>query len=597
MRDSTSTTMAESEPRPESRAIVTNQHGYRGRVRSGCLTCRSRKIRCDELKPVCENCTKFGKRPCVYKKKLPRHSASTTIPNIHAYTASNGPASEGRAPETSSSSSPIFQDQLHNLLVHALRNTTSKTISSESVNDGSPTFGAPEGYGGSMRPPNEISFKVNDMNRDVISPSTLISRDIKLTTTMDFLTAGEIPFQLSFSFFVETVEFPPITPFDPVNWQQFKHSVTELGMSNTAIASAIIAVSALYKAQLYILPLSNALSLYQTSENAYEKSLHDESQDFDTIIAATFLSCLFQFVHYEAVPRLRNPSPVFLEKLQHWAQDPSSHSELSSRIVLWLRILHAMTIRGGGMGLISDSICDLFPSYTTRTPNLPLTSSHQSNSSTQLFQTLSTPIFEFYFQLQVISGEIAKLTHYHRSRTTGGDQEEVIQQVELAKNKLHALYKSRSAIQSQTPGDLRSNLAPKIAYSLISLIGVCTAAWHAEFIEIDRLLGDPVSKSTQARQAMDEIQDIVDGDWNAYDGDKLNPGYLRPLFLYAIECMDRDQNQWAVERLKQIRNPICRGDFFASFGKALSDAQLRKDRRVTSKYFCIWYFGLPPPFI
>jgi hypothetical protein len=61
--------------------------------------------------------------------------------------------------------------------------------------------------------------------------------------------------------------------------------------------------------------------------------------------------------------------------------------------------------------------------------------------------------------------------------------------------------------------------------------------------------------------------------------------------------MDRDESQWAVERLEQIKNPICRSDFFASFAKALSDAQLRKERRITSKYFCIWYFGVEPPFM
>lgn len=210
---------------------------------------------------------------------------------------------------------------------------------------------------------------------------------------------------------------------------------------------------------------------------------------------------------------------------------------------------------------------------------------------------LSTPIFEFYFQLQMISGKIAKQTHYHRSRTTGVDQEVVVRQMVRIKSQLHSLWDSRSATQRQTPEDLRSNLAPKIANPIITLIGVCTAAYHAEFVEIDRVLGDPVSELTDSKEAMRRIREIIDGDWNAYDGGKLNSGYLRPLFLYAIECMDHDENQWAVERLERIKNPICRSEFFAWFGQALSNAQLRKERRVTSKYFCIWYFGVPPPFM
>jgi hypothetical protein len=198
----------------------------------------------------------------------------------------------------------------------------------------------------------------------------------------------------------------------------------------------------------------------------------------------------------------------------------------------------------------------------------------------------------------MISGEISRLTHYHRSRTTGGDQEEVVHRIAHFKSRIRALWESRSTTQRQSPEELRSCFAPKIAKPIIALIGVCAAAYHGEFVEMDRVLGDPVSESTDSKQSMRRIRELVDGDWNAYDeGGKLNPGYLRPLFLYAIECMDRDENLWAVERLEQIKNPICRSDFFAAFGKALSDAQLRHERRVTSKYFCIWYFGVAPPFI
>lgn len=63
---------------------------------------------------------------------------------------------------------------------------------------------------------------------------------------------------------------------------------------------------------------------------------------------------------------------------------------------------------------------------------------------------------------------------------------------------------------------------------------------------------------------------------------RLNPGYLGPLFLYAIECMDREENERAVGKISQIRNQIYRSQFFGTFGKALSGAQLRKERRVTS---------------
>lgn len=253
------------------------------------------------------------------------------------------------------------------------------------------------------------------------------------------------------------------------------------------------------------------------------------------------------------------------------------------------------------MGLISDDVYSLFTSHEGGILNLRLPSNHHADPSADLFQMLSTPIFEFYLQLQTISGDITGLTHYHRSRMTGVDQEEVIQQIIHVKSRLQALWNTRSATQRQTPEALRSHFAPGIANPIITLIGICEAAYYAEFVEIDRVLGDPVSESAESaesKRTMSLIRQIVDGDYNAYDEHgRLNPGYLRPLFMYTIECMDHEGTQWAVDRLRRIKNPICRSDFFASFGEALSHAQLRKERRVTSKYFCISYFGVSPPFM
>ena len=73
---------------------VRQPHGYRGRVRSGCLTCRSRKIRCDEMRPTCNNCKKSEKRNCIYKPRTSQQAsaivsgledATLTAPNIYPW--------------------------------------------------------------------------------------------------------------------------------------------------------------------------------------------------------------------------------------------------------------------------------------------------------------------------------------------------------------------------------------------------------------------------------------------------------------------------------------------------------------------------------
>lgn len=255
-------------------------------------------------------------------------------------------------------------------------------------------------------------------------------------------------------------------------------------------------------------------------------------------------------------------------------------------------------MRGGGTGLLSESMASLLPGYDRPLPRIKPPSSYEFDLSAHLYEVLCAPGFDFYYRLQMLSWEIANLTHYHRSRTTGVDQEEVAQLATHIKSQLHDLWNSRSEAQRLTPEDLRAQLGPKLSDMVISFVGLCNAAYHTEFVEIDRLLGDPVSKWTDSREAIRAIREIVDdectrGDTVQING--INPGYLRPLFLYAIECMDREQNQWAVDRIAQIRDPIYRSRFFSAFAKELFDAQMRKERRVTSRYFCIWYFGVPPP--
>ncbi|EGP87470.1 uncharacterized protein MYCGRDRAFT_86229 [Zymoseptoria tritici IPO323] len=61
--------------------------------------------------------------------------------------------------------------------------------------------------------------------------------------------------------------------------------------------------------------------------------------------------------------------------------------------------------------------------------------------------------------------------------------------------------------------------------------------------------------------------------------------------------MDKEQNRWAVHKITQIESPVYRSKFFAAFAQELADAQIRKERRVTSMYFCLWYFRMPPPYM
>ncbi|KAJ5112495.1 hypothetical protein N7532_000540 [Penicillium argentinense] len=74
------------------------------RTRSGCFTCRARRIKCDESRPVCERCRK-GSRDCVYPS--PTTSSSKAAGRTTAKSRSVRPPSQG-----SDSSSKVETDTI-----------------------------------------------------------------------------------------------------------------------------------------------------------------------------------------------------------------------------------------------------------------------------------------------------------------------------------------------------------------------------------------------------------------------------------------------------------------------------------------------------
>ncbi|KAF5669669.1 transcriptional regulatory moc3 [Fusarium circinatum] len=537
---------------------TTRHQGYRGRVRSGCLTCRARKVKCDEAKPVCNNCTRL-QRQCTYKpRRVFRETAS----------ADNSPPGRpsfhfGGAPQASEAH--VNQSQSSPSLTDYENQGSSKVLSNERTNqtpflyEGRTNVDVTACLQKALQHRSAIPIVDDSYERDE-SPLNLISRDIELTTTLDILTLRtHSPYMTEL--FLDTVECPGITPFDPLNWNLAKDHIVHLGKSCLAISSGITAVATLCSGQVFSLSTSESLSHYHSAKTNIEELLGDDDKDFDLILVAVFLLCIFELVHSgDITPYLREPSRIFVQRLQAWVQTLTSYSELTTRIVTWLKILYSASFRGGAMGLLSERVVSLLSKFSGPIPNLRPRIDQETELSNHLYEVLSAPIFDFYCQLQTLSGEIAKLSLYHRSRTKRKDQQEVVERMASLKIRLRALWEARCATQRQSPEHLRSQIVPRIADMISSLISICEAAYHAEFIDIGRQLGDPVSQSPDSTEALGRIKEILEGDCSSNEEDK-------------------EQTSWAVEKLARIQNHVYRGEFFSAFAKALSEAQTSHDRR------------------
>lgn len=77
------------------RRSAQGEHVKHRRTRSGCFTCRNRRVKCDEARPTCERCRK-GNRDCVYPE--PQTSSKSSRSGTKASQKSS-PQDSGSSPE------------------------------------------------------------------------------------------------------------------------------------------------------------------------------------------------------------------------------------------------------------------------------------------------------------------------------------------------------------------------------------------------------------------------------------------------------------------------------------------------------------------
>ncbi|KAF2836000.1 hypothetical protein M501DRAFT_940621 [Patellaria atrata CBS 101060] len=100
-------------PQPNSRArrrpLGGTDHVKHRRTRSGCYTCRNRRVKCDETHPICERCRK-GNRDCIYPDSTAQSkSSSSSSSSKHKASTQNEGGSSGDE-ETHRGLAPIPDD-------------------------------------------------------------------------------------------------------------------------------------------------------------------------------------------------------------------------------------------------------------------------------------------------------------------------------------------------------------------------------------------------------------------------------------------------------------------------------------------------------
>lgn len=505
------------------------------RTRSGCLTCRQRKVKCGEEKPICYNCQRLSK-VCSYKAKS--YDSSVNV-----------------------RSNDLDSEQIGNLTYDPAALVS---------------FSEPNWSRG------EWGDLLEGIDAEIArSESTGYFADAQ----QSYVLASDVEAKLK----LESIQVPFITPFDSQNWHFFTNHATQLAVSQPTIALSVRALEQISSILMIDGDTADALPQYYAARTAFVTLLKNLAVDIEMVFVATFLLCCCEVLaQQDTIPVTLKQKDSLVTRIEQEAQQPKS--PVTRRIIAWLHLFHAKAAHFGGRGLLSPRLLELLNDEDKHIPCLGVEIGNLDSIASSVHQDL----FQFYHALQHISIRASRLNRHHRSRVTIDDEIDVVVISCDIEQRLKYLWEGRPAILRTQQNHLVSQEYP---LEIDRLGKFCMLAYYAEIIYHARANGRSLELSPDAIAARSAIRSIVI-EIPKHDYDSLcDPALIWPLFQYSIESTNLQEVEWALMMMQPISGPLWHADFIKDFVRALTREQLIQQKRVDSRLFCIRYYGMSPAFM
>ncbi|KAI3127603.1 transcriptional regulator family: Fungal Specific TF [Penicillium roqueforti] len=320
------------------------------RTRSGCFTCRSRRVKCDENRPVCERCRK-GNRDCVYPSPTASSSASSVPSKPSSRSTAKSRASRPHSHGSDSSSKvdseslsplhPIIDEEEPDSSVSESRpSPASATTTSQPDLRKSQSAQSLRKHG--ARPASDTSSYIKEQSS---SPSTGSPRFESVSvrsgslghSTTELLNNARLPDDLRFYLNFHQDFMTPPHFFLRHNSSYFiHHSLIELALQYEPLLYALVGFSAYHyslhspggKLYTFLKYYNKALTLLRKSLSSGEE--HSEATLCTVLVLTTFEEFIGDWMnmidHHQA-------AHAFMRKLI--TPESANMNELHTNIFLW----------------------------------------------------------------------------------------------------------------------------------------------------------------------------------------------------------------------------------------------------------------------
>ncbi|KAJ5266285.1 hypothetical protein N7524_007303 [Penicillium chrysogenum] len=479
------------------------------RRRTGCLTCRARKVRCDEGKPGCSNCDRL-RLQCLYKPPTApgvgwgsstRPSNNITAsPNNPADIDSSGPsaavATASRSPDINFFSTVLRADGHHTIstptttlgqlptdqdsylsefdMLGFMGGVTSDleqkhldlTTGLSMAFTASPALrslpatlipGMDEGYFSADR---RIPF-TPDTSPSLVDRTSIDSADVP-TTRGSLSDAGGTSYEDQLLQHFLTID-PPAALFAPVNieWKYMRPALLAHARDSSPLLNAVYCYADVHKAMTEGKKWHWAPTFYRLSSSEIQACIHGEVTESTLIkiFAAVFLLMISEilsspeictgtsYIHsgYLILQRFHN-------RTRHW-------TGLGHLLVSWVSLLDVKSLIAGRDG---DPLTELgnipehrLDTQNSQTPHTKAPTDNCKEASIEdpflspnylIYESIVGPALRFFVQAQQVVRRIVCIDLHHRSRGTLTDEFEVLQLAHKVGADLETLWHRRPPV-------------------------------------------------------------------------------------------------------------------------------------------------------
>ncbi|CAG7919425.1 unnamed protein product [Penicillium olsonii] len=545
------------------------------RRRTGCLTCRARKVRCDEAKPHCSNCDRL-RLECVYKG--PDEASTWTSREASTHTQLSVAA---RSPDLNffntvlrSDDSAIPAPALRQLpgvypsefdMLGFMGGITSELEQKHLDLTGlAATFTAspqslPAGIG-----LDETHFD----RRTPLSPDAPSLMDGSIGSS-DLATTRGSWSDPGTSYEDQLLQHfmgvgAPAALFAPVNmeWEYVRPALLAHARDFSPLQNALYCYADVHKAMMEGKRWRWAPTYHRVSGAEIQACLHGE-------VAESMLVKVFGAVFLLMISELLSSPEIcagtsylhsgylilqrFHNRTRHW-------TGLGHLLVSWVSLLDVKSLIAGREG---DPLIDLgnIPEHGVtlrpQTQVSPVDSKEDSaedpfRSPTYLvYDAIVGPAFRFLVQAQQIVRRIVNIDLHHRSRGTLSDEFEVLQIAHKVGADLETLWHRRPAVIDvySRPDSLKTTLCEPVALEICRTFRQYVATFLANFIYLHRVAFAIYPRTDRVNGAVDQIIQLATVE--SANPAHLPISFLWPMFVAGLEGTG-EQRRWIVSEMQRM---------------------------------------------